>query len=167
MKDTNMTEKSLTSEYKPEQAKAKLTKYFGDQIPLIEINNSLTDLNRIALAAMCDGRTITSSGNSINADFAVTRAPAIADALVNEFNLPITRQRIETVSGTGNKASQSIYYIDDSALEELLNDPESVLSRNKKNNEIKARGRSERELTRLVKRLGADDIISYLSKMKK
>jgi len=48
-----------------------------------------------------------------------------------------------------------------------INDPESVLSRNKKNNEIKARGRSERELTRLVKRLGADDIISYLSKMKK
>ncbi|ONI56912.1 hypothetical protein N499_1390 [Wolbachia pipientis wVitA] len=160
-----MTEKSLTSEYKPELAKSKLTKYFGDKVSLVEINNSLTDLNRIALAAMCDGKTITSSGNNVHADFEVTRAPAIADTLVNEFNLPITRQRIETVSETGNKASQSLYYIEDSALEELLNNPDEVLSRNKKKNDMKAWGRSERDLKRLVQRFGVEDIISYLSAM--
>lgn len=160
-----MTEKSLSSVYSPEQAKVKLTQYFGDQVPLIEINNSLTDLNRAALAAMCDGHTITSCGNNVDADFAVTRASAITNTLINEFNLPVTRQRVDTISETGNKVSQSVYYIENSALDELLGDPETVLARNKKCNDMKAWGRSERELKRLVQRFGVQDIISYVSNM--
>ncbi|MDX7990284.1 hypothetical protein [Xenorhabdus littoralis] len=157
-----MNRRVLTSVYKPEIAKSKLTKHFGDKLPLIDISNNLTDIGRITLAAMCDGHKITSSGNNVPADFEVTRAPAIVDSLVNDFNLPITRQRIDTISGTGNKAYQSIYYIQDNALKELLDDPDTVLSRNRKENSLKAWSRSERELQRLVKELGGEEVLSYV-----
>jgi len=155
-----MSTRLLTSVYKPEMAKVKLTKLFGDELALIEINNSLTDIARITLAAMCDGFFITSSGNNIYADFEVTRAAAIADSLINKFNLPITSKRFETISGTGNKASQSVYFISEEDLEDLLTYPEAV----KKINDRKAWGRSERTLNRLVHRFGIDEIESYVSR---
>lgn len=160
-----MNDKSLTSVYSTEIAKIKLSKVFAESVPLVDITNNLTDISRVALAAMCDGFTITSSGNNVSADFEVTRAPAIADSLINDFNLPITRERVETTSGTGNKASQSVYYINGDDLNELLSDPEGVLSKNKTLNEMKAWGRTQRDLKRLVQQFGADEVISCINQL--
>ncbi|MEQ4676900.1 hypothetical protein ABN063_20270 [Providencia vermicola] len=161
-----MMAKKITDVYSVEIARKKLSKHFDDNIPLLEITSQLQDNLIIALAAMCDGYTITTPGNNIDADYALVRATTKAGDLLRKHNLPITTEIINAESYTGRTTPYARYSIAQPDLERLLDDTESVLHEISMKNISDKQSRDVRTLDKLISNYGVTNVFNYVSELK-
>lgn len=77
-------------------------------------------------AALCDGKTMTTTGYEINADFSVKRASAAIHSLKLK-NLPISTNSVLTGSDVGGTTNQAVFYISKDDLHSLKSDPEKII----------------------------------------
>ncbi len=65
----------------PSVARANPATKFSSHLKVIELFNTMQDSQVVVLSSLIEGHHLTSSGNSVKADFEVTRLPAIIEML--------------------------------------------------------------------------------------
>lgn len=69
----------------PAVARASLASKFSSHLKAISIFNTMQDSQVVVLSSLLDSHHLTSSGNSVRADFEVTRLPAIIEMLEKKY----------------------------------------------------------------------------------
>ncbi len=88
----------------------------------------MQDSQVVVLSSLIEGHHLTSSGNSVKADFEVTRLPAIIEMLEKNI-FPIRHLNVSVKSvTTGRMTGQTVYFIEPEHIEQLLADPELVFA---------------------------------------
>lgn len=155
----------VTFDYPPEIARQKLTSLFNDSTEMIARISDMCDSQATVFSALCDGKGVTNAGNRIEADYEVTKLAAIINVLENHFYLPISRQKIHIEADTGATALQAVYTISAEDLSELLEEPELVISKRKKQAFLRLIRRDERCLKRLINMHGYDEVVKSLESL--
>lgn len=152
-------------DYPPEVARQKLSSTFSDSPTMISHINDMCDSQATVFAALCDGKSVTNAGNRIECDYQVTKLASVIDVLENQFFLPVSRQKIHTKSDTGSAALQARYTISSVDLDELIEQPEAVISRREREAFIKLMRRDNRCLKRLINVHGYEEVSRTLASM--
>jgi hypothetical protein len=155
----------VTFDYPPEVARKKLSSTFSNSPGMISHINDMCDSQATVFAALCDGKSVTNAGNRIESDYEVTKLASVIDVLENQFFLPISRQKIHTESDTGATALQARYMIAAEDLNELVEQPEDVISRREREAFIKLMQRDNRCLKRLINVHGYEEVFQILQSM--
>lgn len=155
----------VTFDYPPEIARKKLLSTFSESPAMISHINDMCDSQATVLAALCEGKSVTNAGNRIESDYEVTKLASVIDVLENQFFLPISRQKIHTKSDTGAVALQARYTISTVDLDELIEQPEEVISRREREAFIKLMRRDNRCLKRLINVHGYEEVSRTLASM--
>jgi len=71
----------VTDQYSPEIAQHKLSAYFSGNLIMFRVTKRLQKSSLCVFAALCDGKTITTTGYEVDADFSVKRASAVIHSL--------------------------------------------------------------------------------------
>ena len=152
----------VTVDYPSSISRRKLSNLFNHSPFMLSLVHDMCDSQAIVLAAMCEGKCVTSAGNRIEADYEVTKLAAVIDVLENKFYLPVSRVKIPTASDTGGGTIQAKYHITENDMSLLLEDPESVLLMRERLALSKLKSRDERCLKRLVAVHGYDEVFRSL-----
>lgn len=152
----------VTIDYPSSIARRKLSVLFNNSPFMLSLVHDMCDSQAIVLAAMCDGKSVTSAGNRIEADYEVTKLAAVIDVLENKFYLPVSRMKIATASDTGAGTVQAKYHIAEDDMDLLLQDPEAVLLMRERLALSKLKSRDERCLKRLVAVHGYEEVFRSL-----
>ncbi|RXM24332.1 hypothetical protein EO238_15810 [Citrobacter sp. AAK_AS5] len=79
----------VTVDYPSSISRRKLSNLFNHSPFMLSLVHDMCDSQAIVLAAMCEGKCVTSAGNRIEADYEVTKLAAVIDVLENKFYLPV------------------------------------------------------------------------------
>jgi len=155
----------VTFDYSPAVSRKKLSSTFSDSPSMLLHINDMCDSQVVVFAALCDCKSVTNAGNRIESDYEVTKLASIIDVLENKYYLPISRQKIQTRSDTGATALQARYMISAVDLEELVEQPEEVISRREHEAFIKLMRRDKLCLRRLISVHGYEEVSRTLALM--
>lgn len=113
----------------PSVARSSLVSKFAAHVKAILLFNAMQDSQIVVLSSLMEGHHLTSSGNSVPADFEVTRLPAIIEMLEKKYFFPICHLNVSVKSvTTGRMTTQTVYFIEPEYIELLLSDPEMVFA---------------------------------------
>lgn len=147
---------TLWTDYPPELSRKALTKHFSHHPEFLNTINDLSRCYICPLAALCDGKTITTSGNAIEADYGISRASAVVQFLRKKMGIPITRELIVIHIDCGMKARQARYSISKNDLETLKKNPMKHSCVNIPSCESEAKVQARKYIQRLVEQHGKD-----------
>lgn len=154
----------VTEFYTPEISKNKLIDHFLDNIPMLEMINRMGKSDLCVFAALCDGKTITTTGYDIDADLSVKRASAVIHSL-KQKNLPISANAINTQSDVGGNTKQSVFFIKEDDLQCLKSNSEKVMKKCEKLQLQQKRSYAQKEVARLCREFGKDGVLNLLSQV--
>ncbi|EKT64688.1 hypothetical protein [Providencia alcalifaciens] len=149
--------RKVTDVYSPELAKEILGKHFSNNIEMINIINRLKKSGLCVLAALCEGRTVTTTGYDIDADFCVNRASAVIHAL-KQKGISIKTHKILTTADVGGMTQQASFSLDEQTLEALKKHPKKTLAECKKELLKHKKLSALKVLTRLCKTYGENEV---------
>lgn len=164
MTDEHFSQRKVTDDYAPEQARIKLASFFDGHPSALEAIQCLNRTQACVLAALLDSKSITTSGYTIPADYGVKRASAVIHSLEKEYSFPISSRRVETESDVGNKTMQSLFFITLEDQERLKNEPEAVFKERYDSACRKKESQAQKEMRRLVKEYGEEAVLELLKK---
>ncbi|MEN4692853.1 hypothetical protein ABEG96_08005 [Pantoea agglomerans] len=164
MTDEHFSQRKVTDDYAPEQARIKLASFFEGHPSALEAVQRLNRTQACVLAALLDSKSITTSGYTIPADYGVKRASAVIHSLEKEYSFPISSRRVETESDVGNKTMQSLFFITLEDQERLKTEPEVVFKERYDSACRKKESQAQKEMRRLVKEYGEEAVLELLKK---
>lgn len=164
MTDEHFSQRKVTDDYAPEQARIKLASFFDGHPSALEAIQCLNRTQACVLAALLDSKSITTSGYTIPADYGVKRASAVIHSLEKEYSFPISSRRVETESDVGNKTMQSLFFITLEDQERLKTEPEAVFKERYDSACRKKESQAQKEMRRLVKEYGEEAVLELLKK---
>ncbi|MDY0900329.1 hypothetical protein [Pantoea agglomerans] len=164
MTDEHFSQRKVTDDYAPEQARIKLASFFEGHPSALEAVQRLNRTQACVLAALLDSKSITTSGYTIPADYGVKRASAVIHSLEKEYSFPISSRRVETESDVGNKTMQSLFFITLEDQERLKTEPEVVFKERYDSACRKKESQAQKEMRRLVKEYGEKAVLELLKK---
>lgn len=164
MTDEHFSQRKVTDDYAPEQARIKLATFFDGHPSALEAVQCLNRTQACVLAALLDSKSITTSGYTIPADYGVKRASAVIHSLEKEYSFPISSRRVETESDVGNKTMQSLFFITLEDQERLKTEPEVVFKERYDSACRKKESQAQKEMRRLVKEYGEEAVLELLKK---
>lgn len=154
----------VTEFYTPEIAKNKLGAHFSDNMPMLEMINHMGKSDLCVFAALCDGKTITTTGYDIEADLSVKRASAVIHSL-KQKNLPISTNAINTQSDVGGTTKQSVFFISGDDLLSLKSNSEKIMKKCEKIQVQQKRSHAQKEIARLYREFGKDGVLKLLNQV--
>lgn len=164
MKERKEAQRKITEDYSPELARQKVISFFESHPKVAKSTNELSDTKVCVLAALLDGKSITTSGYSIPSDYGVKRASAVAHALEKIHNFPISHSLVDTESDVGKMTKQARFHMTESDREKLQRDPDCVFkemyAKACKTRETQA----QKEMKRLLKEYGEDGVLELLKR---
>ena len=86
----------VTVDYPSSISRRKLSNLFNHSPFMLSLIHDMCDSQAIVLAAMCEGKCVTSAGNRIEADYEVTKLAAVIDVLENKFYHHPSHQQSES-----------------------------------------------------------------------
>nr|WP_192967362.1 hypothetical protein [Edwardsiella piscicida]ATV90667.1 DnaK domain [Edwardsiella piscicida] len=139
----------------PSAARANLAHKFASHLSAILLFNTMQDSQVVVLSSLIDGHRLTSSGNSVEADFEVTRLPAIIEMLEKKYFFPIRHLNVSVKSvTTGRMTMQTVYFIESEHIEQLLSDPEMVFANQERSIFFRSLEREGRSIGKLIEKKG-------------
>ncbi|RYC48136.1 hypothetical protein DEH81_07250 [Pectobacterium zantedeschiae] len=153
--------RKVTDDYSPEIARHKLDLRFQDNEPMSELIRGMKRTDLCALAALCDGKTLTTSGYNIDADYSVNRASAVAHSL-KQYLLPISAKSLPAKADVGGISHQSAFFITKEDLSRLEKDTESVFEVCRKSLLVQKESSAQKEMKRLYKEFGEEGVLNFL-----
>jgi hypothetical protein len=154
----------VTELYPPEIAKHKLSDHFSENVLMLEMINHMGKSDLCVFAALCDGKTITTTGYEIDADLSVKRASAVIHSL-KQKNLPISTNTIPTQSDVGGTTKQSVFFISDDDLRCMKSNPEKVMKKCEKLQVQQKRSHAQKDVARLCREFGKDGVLKLLNQV--
>lgn len=140
----------------PSVARASLASKFSSHLKAISIFNTMQDSQVVVLSSLLDSHHLTSSGNSVKADFEVTRLPAIIEMLEKKYFFPIRHLNVSVRSvTTGRMTVQTVYLIEPEHIEQLLADPEVVFANQEKSFFLRSLEKERKNLGKLIEKKGS------------
>lgn len=152
----------VTDQYSPEIARHKLSAYFSGNLIMLDVIKRLQKSSLCVFAALCDGKTITTTGYEIDADFSVKRASAVIHSLKLK-NLPISTNSVSTDSDVGGTTNQAFFFISKDDLHSLKSDPEKTMRKCAKLHAQHKRSHAQRDIARLCNEFGKETILKLLN----
>ncbi|HAH1080727.1 TPA: hypothetical protein GF150_23435 [Escherichia coli] len=140
----------------PSVARANLATKFSSHLKVIELFNTMQDSQVVVLSSLIEGHHLTSSGNSVKADFEVTRLPAIIEMLEKKYFFPIRHLNVSVKSvTTGRMTGQTVYFIEPEHIEQLLADPELVFANQERSLFFRSLEKEGKNLGKLIEKKGS------------
>jgi len=140
----------------PSVARASLASKFSSHLKAISIFNTMQDSQVVVLSSLLDSNHLTSSGNSVKADFEVTRLPAIIEMLEKKYFFPIRHLNVSVRSvTTGRMTVQTVYLIEPEHIEQLLDDPEVVFANQERSLFFRSLEKEGKNLGKLIEKKGS------------
>lgn len=140
----------------PSIARANLVSKFSSHLKTISLFNSMQDSQVVVLSSLIEGCHLTSSGNSVKADFEVTRLPAIIEMLEKKYFFPIRHLNLSVKSvTTGRMTVQTVYLIEPEHIEQLFADPELVFANQERSLFFRSLEREGKSLHKLIEKKGS------------
>ncbi|WP_263057122.1 hypothetical protein [Pantoea agglomerans] len=140
----------------PAVARASLASKFSSHLKAISIFNTMQDSQVVVLSSLLDSHHLTSSGNSVKADFEVTRLPAIIEMLEKKYFFPIRHLNVSVRSvTTGRMTVQTVYLIEPEHIEQLLADPEVVFANQERSLFFRSLEKEGKNLGKLIEKKGS------------
>jgi|GEM_PF-1481695 len=164
MSSRDFTLRKITDDYTPGLARQKLASFFEDRETALLAVGKLNRTQVCVLAALLDGKCITTSGYSIPADYGVKRASAVMHSLEKEHFFPISSRRIETESDVGTKTKQALFFISQDDRERLKLEPNQILEEIYQKACLTKASQAQKEIIRLVKEFGEAGILELVKK---
>ncbi|WP_411706169.1 hypothetical protein [Edaphovirga cremea] len=156
--------RKISEDYNVITAREELLALFPDNVTAESSINAISDQDVCVLAGMLAGKSITTAGYSIPADYGVKRASAVALRL-EQFAFPVSTRRVETESDVGSKTYQSLFFISEKDRERLRTDPDTVFCECKQLASQKKLRREKQDMRRLLKELGTDGVQELLNQV--
>lgn len=122
----------------------------------------MTKTQLSVFAALCDGKTFTTAGYDIDADYGVKRASAVALSLEKRHSIPVTRSLVEAKADVGGSTKQALFFIAPSDLVRLDNEPEVLFSECRKDISRRETNQAQRDVKRLLKEFGKAGLLDLL-----
>lgn len=164
MKESKEVQRKITDDYSPELARQKVTTFFESHPEIAKSTNELSDTKVCVLAALFDGKSITTSGYSIPSDYGVKRASAVAHALEKIHNFPISHSLVDTESDVGKMTKQARFNMTETDREKLQKDPEIVFKEKHEQTCKTRETQAQKEMKRLVKEYGENGVLELLKR---
>lgn len=140
----------------PSVARSNLASKFSSHLRVIAILNTMQDSQVVVLSSLMDGHQLTSAGNSVVADFEITRLSAIIETLEKKYFFPIKHQSVSVKSvTTGRMTAQTVYLIEPDIIEQLTSDPESVFACQERELFSRTIDRENKNLRKLIEKKGS------------
>ncbi|EPC5062805.1 hypothetical protein ACRZZB_001510 [Klebsiella oxytoca] len=152
----------VTDQYSPEIARHKLNAYFSGNFIMLDVIKRLQKSSLCVFAALCDGKTITTAGYEINADFSVKRASAVIHSLKLK-NLPVSTNSVSTGSDVGGITNQAVFFISKEDLHSLKSEPEEIMRKCARLHAQHKRSHAQRDIARLCKEFGKEAILKLVN----
>lgn len=157
----------LYTDYSLKEARRVVSTTFSMHPTFIEQTSKMSACYLFPLAALCQGKTLTTTGNSIDANYKITRASAVIRHLRKFYAIPIQRRIIMTTTRTGGNAKQALFYISKEDLSELEANPEAVFRRQLLKMKADTNAQALKKLHNLVQELGYNWVRNQLEAMVK
>lgn len=152
----------LWIDYSPEKARYTLERKFCAHPEFLQYLRKLSRSNLSILAALCDGKSVTTLGNLVEADYGITRASAVIQFLRKQFSIPITRELKVISTDCGMKARQAIYKIEACNLVLLKNNLNMYSDADNPHSVSLAKMQAKKKIQRLIDQFGHEWVIKTL-----
>lgn len=140
----------------PSVARANLASKFSSHLKTVSIFNTMQDSQVVVLSSLIDSYHLTSSGNSVKADFEVTRLPAIIEMLEKKYFFPIRHLNVSVRSvTTGRMTVQTVYLIEPDHIKQLLAEPEVVFANQERSLFFRSLEKEGKNLGKLIEKKGS------------
>jgi len=140
----------------PSVARANLASKFSSHLKTVSIFNTMQDSQVVVLSSLIDSYHLTSSGNSVKADFEVTRLPAIIEMLEKKYFFPIRHLNVSVRSvTTGRMTVQTVYLIEPEHIKQLLAEPEVVFANQERSLFFRSLEKEGKNLGKLIEKKGS------------
>lgn len=156
--------RKISDHYSAAAARQELRKRFDNSSTALACIEKLSDTCACALLVMMEGKTLTTTGYSIPADYGVNRASAVIHTLEQAL-FPVSNRRIETESDVGKKAYQSVFFIAAEDREKLEMSPDEVFLQCRRILCQKKWHREVQDMRRLLKELGSEGVRELLEQV--
>jgi len=156
--------RKISEDYSAQSAREELNQIFADHPTVQASIDAMSNTTVCVLAGMMSGKTVTTAGYTIDADYGVKRASAVMHNIEQHW-FPVSSRRVETESDVGNKTHQSLFFISKDDLHDLTVSPEHVLDKCREHASIKKNQREQQDMRRLLKELGTDGVQKLLDQV--
>lgn len=140
----------------PSIARKELAERFETNLKMLSLLNSMQDSQVVVLSALIEGKRLTSSGNSVPADYEVTRLSAIIETLEKKYLFPIQHLNVSVRSvTTGRMTTQTIYLIESEIVERLIEDSDSVFANQERELFFRGIAKENKYFQKLIEKKGS------------
>lgn len=154
--------RKVTEDYSPEISRQKLDARFAQNPVVADRVKKMTKTQLSVFAALCDGKSFTTAGYSIDADYGVNRASAVALSLEKRHSIPVSRRMIETKADVGGNTKQALFFISSEDLSRLDDEPETLFKECQLDLFRRTSSQAQRDVKRLLRELGTDGLLNLV-----
>lgn len=151
----------LNDYYTIAKANELLEELFSEAPLMMDIIKGMSGTSKRLFAALCDGKTITTTGYSVKADIYIHRASAPIKTL-REYCLPIDDKFVQSVSTLGNPSQVKVFFLSRESFLRLTKNPKWVIEEYRERSKIAKYDSNKNDLRRIYNLYGEEDTLKLI-----